>query len=180
MPDDPTVITLEEAIVRLGDNVVIALEAGGQWVFDPANRRIKRLDGRFFEIKMFDRGTFEQPGIYEEPALPHSQGEPRIIGNIKLSMNPRGFIRSSVARGLDGQEFTQALLSSLSNPQVVEYDERAVKSALISTNPQRIGGGFARVFLVREEFPDEEGASVEELKRTTDGRTLAALAALGF
>jgi hypothetical protein len=37
-----------------------------------------------------------------------------------------------------------------------------------------------RVSFVYEDFPDEKGSTVQELKRTTDGRTLAALAALGL
>ena len=181
MSDEFQVISLEEATRRLGENVLVALEPGEQWVFDPATGRSRRADGRFFDIRPFDRGTFWQLGIYEEPTIPDPEADqPRIIGNVKLSVNPRGFVKSRLNRDLDGEEFREAILSSLSNPEVVSFDEAAVISGFIKVNPQRIGGGYIRVFRVEEEFPDSDGVTAEELVMTHDGRTLSAMRKLGL
>jgi len=176
LSDELKVISLEEAQRLLGNNVVVALDPKADWVFNPGTGASERLDGKFFKVIAYDRGNFHQLGIYEEPRI-EAGSEPRVVGNVKISRNARGFIRSRINRGLDGDEFREATLSSLSNPEAVEFDEQAVRSALIQTNPQRIGG-YVRVFLVEEEFDDSEGVTVDELRRTTDGRTLAALAAL--
>lgn len=176
---DPVVITLEEARRRLGENVVVALEPGAQWVFDPGTGRSGRLDGRFFDIRSFNRGNYWQLGVCEEPGVTVPEGEPRIVGNLKISRNANGLIKSRMNRALDGSEFREAVISSLSNPELVRYEEAAVLTALILANPQRIDG-YIRVFLVDEEFSDTEGVLPSELRTTTDGRTLSALAALGL
>jgi hypothetical protein len=152
------------------------------WVLDPERRCIRRLDGRFFEVRWFDRGAFGQPGIYEEPAGPDPHpGNPRIVGHVIITINPNEFVHVTKARGLDGNEFVQATMTSLSNPKAVTPPSGSEWTGLVQFNPQRIGGGFVSVYLVREEFPDEQGMTVEALKeQTTDGRTLAALAKIGL
>ncbi|WCB91534.1 hypothetical protein DSM104299_00205 [Baekduia alba] len=177
--NDPRTISVQDLVAAIGDDTVVALGHG--WVFDPASRCIRRTDGRFFDVRMFDRGAFEQPGIYEEPgAADPEPGQPRIVGHVTITQNPRGLVHVTAkrGRGLDGNEFTQATMSSLSNPQPVTPASCVQRTALVQFNPQRIGGGYVRVSLVNEDFPDEQGRTVQELKTTTDGRTLAALAAL--
>lgn len=160
---------------------LIALEPGEQWVFDPATGQTRRVDGRFFDVRPINRGSFWQVGIFEEPNLQNPPaGQSRIIGNVKISRNPRGRIKSRMSTDLDGEEFMEATLSSLSNPEVVAFEEAAVTSGLIKANPQRIGGGYIRVFLVEEEFDDSEGVTADELARTHDGRTLSAMRKLGI
>jgi hypothetical protein len=68
-------------------------------------------------------------------------------------------------------------MTSPSNPQPVAAPSVGVeRTTLVQFNPQRIAGGFVRVSLAHAEFPDEQGSTVEQLKQTTDGRALAALA----
>lgn len=176
---DPGRISVQELRGVIGDRVV---DLGDGWVFDPARRCLRRLDGRFFEVRMFGRGAFEQPGIYEEPDLGDepSDGTPRIVGHVVIARNPRGLIQVTTGRGLDGNEFVQATMSSRSNPEPVTRPSDSQRTALVQFNPQRIGGGFVRIDLVEDEFPDAEGMTVQELRRTTDGRTLAALGAFGL
>ena len=176
---DPVVITLEEALRRLGENTVVALTPDQQWVFDPATGRSGRPDGKFFDVRPYDRGGYWQIGVCEEPNLEVPEGELRIVGNLKIAINPHGFIKSRTNRGLDGREFHEAVLSSLSNPELVEFDLSAVKTAIVQANPQRIDG-YIRLFLVEEDFDDTQGVLAAQLRDTTDGRTLAAIAALGL
>lgn len=179
----PKVISIEEAKELLGDNVVIALEPSGNWVFDPNLNRIRRLDNRFYDIRMMDAGGYEVPAIYEEPAIQApTNGGHRVIANIQISVNPRGRVKVQEARGdLDGDVTTQVLMSSLSNPEMVaDASAQAEKIRDIKSNRNRISGHM-RAFLVHTEFPDEEGMTPEELaEKTDDGRTLAALKAFGL
>jgi hypothetical protein len=172
-------ILSEDLHELIGEGAVVALDR--DWVFNPAERCIRRRDGRFFEVRMFDRGSFEQPGIYEEPQVPDpDSGDPRIVGHVVITINSGGLVHVTKARGLDGTEFVQATMSSLSNPKAVTPPGGAIRTGLVQFNPQRIAG-LVLVHLVREDFPDEQGMTVEALKeQTTDGRTLAALAKIGL
>jgi hypothetical protein len=73
-----------------------------------------------------------------------------------------GLVHVATGRGLDGNEFTQATMSSLSNPQPVEPASHTQRTALVQFNPQRIGGGFVRVTLVHEDFPGERNRGSDQ------------------
>jgi hypothetical protein len=75
-----------------------------------------------------------------------------------------------VAASGGSTEFVQATMTSLSNPKAVTPPSGSERTGLVQFNPQRIGGGFVRVHLVREEFPDEQGMTVEALKEQTTER----------
>jgi hypothetical protein len=176
--------TLEEVRQWYGPDTVIALEPSGQWVFDLETGRIRRLDNRFYDIRMMDAGGYEVPIIYEEPGIaePSDPAEHRIIAFMRISVNPRGYVKVSDAPvDVDGHRTKQLVMSSLSNPEMVQdASDVASAKADIKSNRNRISG-YMRAFRVDEEFPDEEGMLPDELAaQTTDGRTLAALRALGL
>lgn len=136
-----------------------------------------RRDGRFHEAR-YVAEPYGHVVIYEEPSAPDPEpGDARIVGNVILAMNGRGLFRWENGVGLNG-EFVQVSMSSLSNPDALAAPTDFVRSALVQFNPKRLGGGFVRVYLRRQDFPDSEGMTVEQLrKESTDGRTLAALGA---
>jgi hypothetical protein len=82
----PRVISLEELLALIGSDTVVARDRGGSWVFDPQLRRVKCLDGKFFDVRMFDRGAFEQPGVYEEPGMADRSQDSR--GSSATSLSP--------------------------------------------------------------------------------------------
>jgi hypothetical protein len=74
----------------------------------------------------------------------------------------------------------QVPMASVSNPDSLDYGGTLQSVKYVQFNPQRIAGGYALVSHAHATFADELGVPVEELKRTTDGRSLAALATVGL
>jgi hypothetical protein len=103
------------------------------------------------------------------------------VGNVIIPINLNEHVHVTKARGLDQNEFVQATMTSFSNPKAVTPPNGSERTGLVLFNPRRIGGGFVRVYLVREEFPDDQGMTVDALnQQTTDGRTLAASAKIAY
>jgi hypothetical protein len=165
----------------LGENVRICLEPPDRlaraedpdslWVFNPATGVSGRGDGKFFQVEYVDRGGWGQLAIREEPNAP--QG--RTVGQVVVQVNAKNQVRFRRTKGLNG-EVLELHPSSLSKGELVEHGAGV---GLIETNPQRIIG-TVQALLVYGEFPDEEAMWVTDfIEQSTDGRSLAALLALG-
>ncbi len=90
-------------------------------------------------------------------------------------MNPRGLVRVRSNKGLNGP-IIELKPSSLSKGELEA--EGRTPDALLEANPQRLTG-FIAVFLNRIEFDDTEGMTPGEfVSKSTDGRSIAALAKL--
>lgn len=192
------IITLAEAVRRLGSDVTICLEPNNilqaktkkddegndksseLWVFDPATGRSGRGDGKFFDCRYFDRGGWGQLGIYEEPGIELAE-DTRVVGHVVVQTMIRDgqrLIRVRKAKGLR-REIFEFKPSSYSKNELCSK-ENCRPSSVSEANPQRIDGDMLH-FLLEEEFPVEEGMSVAEfVAKTTDGRSLNALAKVGL
>lgn len=186
------IISLAEAIARLGDDVVICLEPnstltakvdGGKtdelWVFDPTTGRMGRGDGRFFAVDGYvDRGGWGHPGVIEEPGLPFPEDGPRIIGHVIVEVNGSGLVRARDGKGLNGP-ILELAPSSISKGDLAGDEETPI--GFVEANPQRIGGGLIAVYLHHSDFADADGITPDNFrKRSTDGRSLSALAKCGL
>ncbi|MFA5412944.1 MAG: hypothetical protein WC348_00135 [Patescibacteria group bacterium] len=188
------VITLEGAVRRL-DGAFVYLEpeevaarklSEGKgvelWYFDPATGRIARGDGKFFDIRMVDRGGWGQIVLYEEPNVPQSADPtmPRIVGHVVIETTRRYgalLVRVHKATGLNGG-ILELKPSSISKGELAERGLEPV--GYFEASPQRIMGMIA-VYLMETDFPEEEGRTVLQFfKHSTDGRSLAALAKAGL
>lgn len=183
-------ITLEEAQRRLGgasiylesEAVVKKKLAEGKgtelWIYVPDLGRIARGDGKFFDIRMVDRGGWFQPVIHEESTVSAPEdGSPRVIGHVIIERNPNGYVRTRRAKGLNG-EVLELKPSSVSKDQLADKGMKPV--GLAESNPQRIRG-VMEIYLVNMDFPDAEGMTPAEFrKQSTDGRSLSALDKAGL
>lgn len=182
-----TFITLEDARQKLGEDTFIVLEPAEAveakraadketelWGFDLATGQIRRGDGKFHAA-----GVVRHPGgwnlcaIIEEPDNPDAE----VIGHVIVDVNPRGLVRVRTNKGLSG-EILELKPSSLSKGELDASGRDP--DGLFEANPQRLKGKIG-VFRNNVDFPDEEGlAPAEFAKRSTDGRSLSALAVLGL
>lgn len=155
------------------------------WQFDPDDPRgpsLGRKDGKYFLVRMQemrDRNgrPYSQPVLVQEPQIAVQPGAPRVVGQILVARNRNGRLRAAWDRGLDGTEFHHLPMSSISNPDRVGTPARSRRTRYVCLDPKRIDG-YVRVDLVEEDFPDAEGVTLADLAETSDGRTLAALAAV--
>ncbi len=171
------IISQEEARRRLGEDVVIGLEPKNEWVFDIEKGAIRRTDGRFHDGRVVQHpGGWYVLAIHEEPNTPEpSDGSHRIVGHTIVDLNPRGLVRVRTNKGLNGT-IQELKPSSLSKGEL-ESEGRA-PDAVLEANPQRLTG-FIAVYLNRVEFDDTEGMTPGEfVSKSTDGRSISALAKL--
>ncbi|MDO8617732.1 MAG: hypothetical protein Q7N87_02490 [Candidatus Uhrbacteria bacterium] len=190
-----TIISLEEARRRLGEGVLICLEpeatlvakreAGKEsdlWAFDSATGVSRRGDQRFFEVRMVDRGGYNQLAIYQEPGIPEStDGSPRVIGYVFIELNTFGRLYVDRVQGLAGTVL-QLFLGSRSNPKTQQPKEGETPIGHFYADPQRLTGVVA-VYRRSTNWPepDVETMSVAEFRaQSRDGRSLAALAIAGL
>ncbi len=149
------------------------------WCFDPATGQIERGDKRFFAmgVVLHPQGYYAA-AIREEPSVPHpADGSPWIVGQIVVTVNAHGLVKTKVGLGLDG-EILELGPSSLSKAELADPAKIVRTGRLLLSNPQRISG-FMQPVLVAEEFPNEQGMTPAEFRqRSTDCRSIAALAAL--
>ena len=148
------------------------------WVFDPENGTIRRGDNKFHACGLvLHPGGWHAAAIIEEPSiLPPEQG-PRIIGHVIVDVNPRGYVRVRTNKGLNG-DILELKPSSISKGEI--ESSRRTPDALFEANPQRISGTIA-VFRNDVEFPDKEGMNPSEFVfRSTDARSITAIAKLGL
>ena len=190
---DPKIISLEEAQKLLG-NVVICLEpektmqekiAKGKenelWRFNPATGISGRGDQRFFDIRIGDRGGYNQLFMYEEPLVKPVPGQDRIIGQIIIEMLD-GKVVARTAKGING-EVLELKPSSISKGELIKNGVQPV--AYIETNPQR-ADGTVEVYLVNlkeqpQLKPNETMMTPAEFaKNSRDARSLAALTVAGL
>jgi hypothetical protein len=154
MSAERNIISLEEAGRTLGENVIISLEPKNdkpQWHFDPKDGVIRRLDGKFCEGRVVDRGPFSQLAIIEEPNKPEGTN---LIGQVVVEFDhENGLVKTRRNKGLNG-EVLELKPSSLSKGEITE---KGKKCGLFEANPQRIGGGYVEVVLIETELPIEEG-----------------------
>jgi hypothetical protein len=179
----PVLFCLEPDEVRLAK-----IKAGKEaelWCFDPATGRIRRGDGKFFDVRMVNRGGWFQPVIHEEPNVPAPEdGSPRVVSHVVIEMNRYGAPRVRVRRiqGLNG-EVLELKPSSISKGELADKGKLVgnfYDSNFFESNPQHIEG-VIEVYLVNADFPDAEGMTPDEFRRqSTDGRSLAALAKAGL
>ena len=173
--DDQWIISGRDAAEAIGNFAFIALEPDNQWGFDLKQERIRRKDGKFFEVQMRNRGSFCQPAIIEEPNKPKDTD---IIGQVVIEYDGM-YVRARTVQGLNGPVL-ELMPSSLSKGELVESGRVVGK---IEANPQRIGGGYIEVVLVDVVliFKGEGGIPPWEfVRRSTDARSIAALAKAGL
>jgi hypothetical protein len=158
----------------LGDDVVVALEPSGQWVFDPKTGESGRADGKFFAVRPVDRGGYYQLALVEEPSVHKPKDDsPRVVGQVVVEVNSNWRVRVRTAKGLNGP-VVELAPSSMSKGEL--RDGRF--GPVFEANPQRIDG-FIEPVLVEVDFPNEEGMSPWEfVEKSTDGRSITALAKL--
>jgi len=171
------IISLKQATEMLKGKV-ISLEPKNdkpQWVFDPEDGATKRLDGRFFEGRIVDRGAFNQLAIIEEPNKPEGTS---LIGQVVVEFDPEnGLVKTRKSKGLNG-EILELKPSSLSKGEI---SEKGQKCGNIETNPQRIGGGYIEIVLMNTNIPSAEGMTpLEFIAQSTDARSISALAKAGL
>ncbi|MBI4133257.1 hypothetical protein HY478_01450 [Candidatus Uhrbacteria bacterium] len=186
---DDVVICLEPEAVRLEKTDPAAKEAAAKagkgdpeqelWVFDPKTGRSGRGDQKFFDVRVVDRGGWNQLVVFEEPGLADPpEGERRVIGHVIVDVNPRGMVRHRTAKGLNGG-MLELKPSSVSKGDLAGGEETPV--GYFEANPQRIGGGYIAVYRHEVDFPDEEGMTPVDFRaQSTDGRSLSALAKCGL
>lgn len=151
------------------------------WCFDPATGQIERGDNRFFDMRVdLHPQGYNNAMIFEEPGIPQpADGSPRIVGQIVVTVNAHGRVKTRVGLGLDG-EILELQPSSLSKAELADPAKIVRTGRLLLSNPQRISG-FMQPVLVAEEFPNEQGMTPEEFRqRSSDCRSLGALDALGL
>jgi len=192
-------ISLEEARKRLGDDVVICLEPEGVpdiedegrperksladklpglWVFDPRTGRIQRGDGKFHAAGVVKHpGGWNLAAVIEEPSVEPPEEGPHVVGHVIVEVNPRGFVRRRLGKGLSGA-IHELMPSSISKGEGAGEEEEPV--GYFEANCQRICGSIA-VYLREVDFPDDEGMTPERFRKCSeDGRSLSALAVAGL
>lgn len=187
---EPKIISLEEARKLLG-NVVICLEpeetmqekitAGKEkelWGFALATGISGRGDKRFFDIRLKNRGGYNQLVMHEEPLIEPVTGQDRIVGQIIIEMID-GKVVARTVEGINGK-ILELKPSSISKGELVKNRIRPV--AYIEINPQR-ADGTVEVYVVNLERepqlkPNETLMTPAEFaENSRDARSLAALAA---
>lgn len=186
---EPEIISLEEAVKRLGKNVVVCLEPKekmrekllarkGQelWIFDPKTGIEGRSDKKFFEIRLEDRGGYNQLVLHEEPLVIKVPGEMRIIGQVIIEMID-GQIIARTTKGINGNIW-ELKPSSVSKGELIKNGVQPI--GYIETNPQRTDGTVEVYIVNLKEQPQLKPnetmmTPVEFSKRSTDARSLAAL-----
>lgn len=189
----PRIISLAKARELLGNNVVICLEPpetmeqkiedgkGDQlWTLDPETGVSGRGDKKFFQVRLIDRGGFNQPVIYEEPSVEKS-GDKRVVGQIIIeTWDDQIVVRK--AKGVSG-DILELKPSSISKGELVKNGIKPI--GFIEANPQRIVGTIEVYKIKLDEEPTLKPG--EELmypsdftEKSSDARSLAALAVAGI
>lgn len=171
-----TYILLETEEVAQGK--IAAGKAHELWVFDQIAGVIRRGDNKFHACGVVPHpGGWYVAAVIEEPSVVQPEYGPRIVGQVIVDVNQHGFVRSRIAKGLNG-EILELRPSSISKGELESSGRKP--DAVYEANPQRIKGTIA-VFRNDVDFPDEEGVTPSEfVSRSTDARSITAIAKLGL
>lgn len=173
------IISLEEARQILGEDTVIALEDSQHWVFDPSTGNSGRVDDKFYRLIPTDELGYPVTALEEEPQIPYpADGSPRIIGQLVVEINHRGFVHTRLGNGFGGAGI-ELFASSISKGEIVPSNVGRHGKPYRS-NKMRIKGFIVPV-LKMVDFPDEEGMTPQQfVDESDDGRSITALAKLGL
>lgn len=145
------------------------------WGFDTTSGDVRNVGNSHYA------GRYVQhPGGYGTFALVEEQngynGDPdRIIGEVTITVNDNYRIKVRETLWLDGPGL-ECQPSSLSKGELSENGECV---GYFRSNAQRIMGGRISVVVIEQDFPDEDGQTINEFmekcKLNADGRSLSAL-----
>lgn len=137
---------------------------------------VGRGDQKFFQVRLRKRPEgYDQPIIFEEPRMPSpTNGRPRVVGYVRVYINPRGYVLTKSETTLEG-ETLMIHPTSISKEDVIPEDARLLGSWFFHTNPQRIEG-TVEIELLHRDFPDDDPSAMmvrQVAVLTDDGRTLS-------